>query len=129
MIGSIGTGQSYLVTYLAENSYVPFITIFLNKVLDNMLIDDSDDIDHDLHMELELLTMANALIIDMMPEINRFYIILQFELDIMYVPNLPFSFFTFLPYGLAYGTYLVHRFRYQHYGFQLKWFQFQPICS
>ena len=57
--GSIGTGQSYLVKYLAENSYVPFVTIFLNKFLDNMpkrfLIDDSDDIDRDLHMELELL--------------------------------------------------------------------------
>ncbi|KAL4628578.1 hypothetical protein ACB092_05G249700 [Castanea dentata] len=26
VIGSIGTGQSYLVKYLAENSYVPFIT-------------------------------------------------------------------------------------------------------
>ena len=57
--GSIGTGQSYLVKYLAENSYVPFVTIFLNQFLDNMpkrfLIDDSDDIDRDLHMELELL--------------------------------------------------------------------------
>ena len=73
--------------------------------------------------------MTNALIIDMMPEINRFYIILQFELDIMYIPNSPFSFFTFLPSGLAYSRYLVHRFRYQRYGFQLKWFQFQPICS
>ncbi|KAM4070480.1 hypothetical protein ACB094_12G169400 [Castanea mollissima] len=27
VIGSIGTGQSYLVKYLSGNSYVPFITI------------------------------------------------------------------------------------------------------
>jgi len=31
VIGSIGTGRSYLVKYLATNSYVPFITVFLNK--------------------------------------------------------------------------------------------------
>ena len=83
MIGSIGTRQSYLVKYLAENSYVPFITVFLNKFLDNklkgFLIDDSDDIDCDLDTELELLTMTNALTMDMMPEIDRFYITLQFE--------------------------------------------------
>nr|AYH52059.1 Ycf2 [Amphilophium buccinatorium] len=35
VIGSIGTGRSYLVKYLATNSYVPFITVFLNKFLDN----------------------------------------------------------------------------------------------
>jgi len=68
VIGSIGTGRSYLVKYLATNSYVPFITVFLNKFLDNkpkgFLIDDrddiddsddidvSDDIDRDLDMEL-----------------------------------------------------------------------------
>ncbi|XVE65898.1 hypothetical protein DITRI_Ditri08aG0036900 [Diplodiscus trichospermus] len=54
VIGSIGTGRSYLVKYLATNSYVPFIILFLNKFLDNKLkgflindinIDDSDDID------------------------------------------------------------------------------------
>ncbi|GFP90962.1 protein ycf2 [Phtheirospermum japonicum] len=54
VIGSIGTGRSYLVKYLATNSYVPFITVFLNKFLDNkpksflvddIDIDDSDDID------------------------------------------------------------------------------------
>ena len=83
VIGSIGTGQSYLVKYLAENSYVPFITVFLNKFLDNklkgFLIDDSDDIDCDLDTELKLLTMTNVLTMDMMPEIDRFYITLQFE--------------------------------------------------
>ncbi|CAJ1963100.1 unnamed protein product [Sphenostylis stenocarpa] len=49
VIGSIGTGRSYLVKYLATNPYVPFITVFLNKFMDNkpkgFLIDDSDDID------------------------------------------------------------------------------------
>ena len=73
-----------MVKYLAENSYVPFITVFLNKFLDNkpkgFPIDDSDDIDRDLDTELELLTMTNALTMDMMPEIDRFYITLQFEL-------------------------------------------------
>ncbi|GFP86891.1 protein ycf2, partial [Phtheirospermum japonicum] len=31
VIGFIGTALSYLVKYLAINSYVPFITVFLNK--------------------------------------------------------------------------------------------------
>ena len=55
--------------------------LFLNKFLDNklkgFLIDDSDDIDRDLDTELEFLTMTNALTMDMMPEIDRFYITLQ----------------------------------------------------
>ncbi|MCD7466685.1 Protein Ycf2 A [Datura stramonium] len=97
-----GIGRSYLVKYLATNSYVPFITVFLNKFLDNkpndFLIDEiniddsddiddsenldaSDDIDHDLDMELELLTRMNGLTEDMMPEIDRFYITLQFKLE------------------------------------------------
>nr|YP_010725605.1 hypothetical chloroplast RF21 [Ellisiophyllum pinnatum]WDY12506.1 hypothetical chloroplast RF21 [Ellisiophyllum pinnatum] len=109
VIGSIGTGRSYLVKYLATNSYVPFITVFLNKFLDNkpkgFLIDDieiddsdnidaSDDIDRDLDTELELLTKMNALTMDMMPEIDRFYITLQFELAkamspcIIWIPNI-----------------------------------------
>ncbi|MBA0692482.1 hypothetical protein Goari_010038, partial [Gossypium aridum] len=75
VIGSIGTRQSYLVKYLMTNSYVPFITIFLNKFLHNKLkgfliddinIDASDAINRDLDMELELLTMMNTLTIDMM---------------------------------------------------------------
>nr|YP_009582215.1 hypothetical chloroplast RF21 [Bixa orellana]YP_009582232.1 hypothetical chloroplast RF21 [Bixa orellana]QBK83750.1 hypothetical chloroplast RF21 [Bixa orellana]QBK83767.1 hypothetical chloroplast RF21 [Bixa orellana] len=107
VIGSIGTGRSYLVKYLATNSYVPFITVFLNKFLDNKLkgfliddididdsddIDASDDIDRDLDTELELLTMMNAM--DMMSEIDRFYITLQFELAkamspcIIWIPNI-----------------------------------------
>ena len=44
--------------------------LFLNKFLDNklkgFLIDDSDDIDRDLDTKLELLTMMNALTMDMM---------------------------------------------------------------
>nr|YP_009532487.1 Ycf2 [Echinacanthus longipes]YP_009532505.1 Ycf2 [Echinacanthus longipes]AYA72880.1 Ycf2 [Echinacanthus longipes]AYA72881.1 Ycf2 [Echinacanthus longipes] len=109
VIGSIGTGRSYLVKYLATNSYVPFITVFLNKFLDNkpkgFLIEDididpsgdidaSDDIDRDLDTELELLTMMNALTMDMMPKIDRFSITLQFELAkamspcIIWIPNI-----------------------------------------
>nr|YP_009409935.1 Ycf2 [Cressa cretica]ASJ65062.1 Ycf2 [Cressa cretica] len=89
VIGSIGTGRSYLVKYLATKSYVPFITVFLNKFLDKKPkffiadididdsdnidasddididasndIDDSDDIDRDLDTELEQLTWMNAL--------------------------------------------------------------------
>nr|YP_010044568.1 hypothetical protein RF2 [Gynandropsis gynandra]YP_010044586.1 hypothetical protein RF2 [Gynandropsis gynandra]QPF24607.1 hypothetical protein RF2 [Gynandropsis gynandra]QPF24608.1 hypothetical protein RF2 [Gynandropsis gynandra] len=109
VIGSIGTGRSYLVKYLATNSYVPFITVFLNKFLDNkpkgffiddINIDDSDDIDasndidRELDTELELLTMMNALTMDMMSEIDRFFITLQFELAkamspcIIWIPNI-----------------------------------------
>nr|YP_009656936.1 hypothetical chloroplast RF2 [Medicago minima]QCO73779.1 hypothetical chloroplast RF2 [Medicago minima] len=51
VIGSIGTGRSYLVKYLATNSYVPFITVSVNKLLDNYpkgfdindLFDEDDD--------------------------------------------------------------------------------------
>ncbi|KAG5585864.1 hypothetical protein H5410_046298 [Solanum commersonii] len=103
VIGFIGTGRSYLVKYLATNSYVPFITVFLNKFLDNKSkgflldeidIDDSDDIDRDLDMELELLTRMNWLTVDMMSEIDRFYITFQFELAkamspcIIWIPNI-----------------------------------------
>nr|YP_010173238.1 hypothetical chloroplast RF2 [Medicago secundiflora]QSJ48419.1 hypothetical chloroplast RF2 [Medicago secundiflora] len=53
VIGSIGTGRSYLVKYLATNSYVPFITVSVNKFLDNYpkgfdisdIYDDEDDDD------------------------------------------------------------------------------------
>nr|YP_009992657.1 Ycf2 [Oenothera curtiflora]YP_009992674.1 Ycf2 [Oenothera curtiflora]QNO33319.1 Ycf2 [Oenothera curtiflora]QNO33336.1 Ycf2 [Oenothera curtiflora] len=37
MIGSIGTGRSYLVKYLATNSYVPCITVLLNKHMRNKI--------------------------------------------------------------------------------------------
>nr|QXV93841.1 Ycf2 [Epimedium diphyllum]QXV93858.1 Ycf2 [Epimedium diphyllum]QXV95083.1 Ycf2 [Epimedium trifoliolatobinatum]QXV95100.1 Ycf2 [Epimedium trifoliolatobinatum] len=48
VIGSIGTGRSYLVKYLATNSYLPFITVVPNKFLDERpqffedIYDDSD---------------------------------------------------------------------------------------
>ena len=65
-----------MVKYLATNFYLPFITVFLNKFPDNnpkgFLIDDSGDIDHDLDMELEFLTMMNApLTMDMRPDSLR----------------------------------------------------------
>uniref|UniRef100_A0AAT9ZMI3 Protein Ycf2 n=1 Tax=Cheniella hechiensis TaxID=3078816 RepID=A0AAT9ZMI3_9FABA len=124
VIGSIGIGRSYLVKSLATNSYVPFITVFLNKFLANKPkviddgydsddiddifdsddsddididdIDDSDDIDCDLDRELEFLTWMNelAMDMDMMAEIDRFYITLQFELAkamspcIIWIPNI-----------------------------------------
>ncbi|KAG9455505.1 hypothetical protein H6P81_000013 [Aristolochia fimbriata] len=111
VIGSIGTGRSYLVKYLTTNSYVPFITVFPNKFLNNkpkgyliddididdrdaIDIDDSDDIDDDL--DTELLTMTNALTMYMTPkkEMDQFDITLQLELAkamspcIMWIPNI-----------------------------------------
>lgn len=63
VFSDIETGRSYLVKYLAENSYVPFITIFLNKLLENkpkgFLIDNSDNMTVTL-MEIELLTTKSA---------------------------------------------------------------------
>nr|YP_010758640.1 Ycf2 [Caragana opulens]WEW73104.1 Ycf2 [Caragana opulens] len=131
VIGSIGTGRSYLVKYLATNSYVPFITVSLNKFLDNdpkgfpiddseenifddregtiySLLpsndsqdsyysydsDDSDDFDRDLDRELKFITMKDVLPRDMIPEIDRFFITLQFELAkamspcIIWIPNI-----------------------------------------
>nr|UED18839.1 hypothetical protein RF2 [Euphorbia bisellenbeckii]UED18857.1 hypothetical protein RF2 [Euphorbia bisellenbeckii] len=127
VIGSIGTGRSYLVKYLATNSYLPFITVFLNKYKSNAFlfedigdidysdddfdarpadsdydfyfddsddIDDIDDIEGDLDIELEFLTSMNALTMALMPEIDRFYITVQFELAkamspcIIWIPNI-----------------------------------------
>nr|YP_009566437.1 hypothetical chloroplast RF21 [Neottia cordata]YP_009566451.1 hypothetical chloroplast RF21 [Neottia cordata]QBB10027.1 hypothetical chloroplast RF21 [Neottia cordata]QBB10041.1 hypothetical chloroplast RF21 [Neottia cordata] len=97
VIGSIGTGRSCLVKYLATNSYVPFITVFPNKFLndkpkgyliDDIDIDDSDDIYDDLDIDTELLTMY------MTPKIDQFDITLQFELAkamspcIIWIPNI-----------------------------------------
>nr|YP_010760484.1 Ycf2 protein [Cuscuta polyanthemos]YP_010760536.1 Ycf2 protein [Cuscuta polyanthemos]WEY30459.1 Ycf2 protein [Cuscuta polyanthemos]WEY30460.1 Ycf2 protein [Cuscuta polyanthemos] len=109
VIGSIGTGRSYLVKSLATNSYLPFIMIFVNKLLDKNPpkfladidrveksdnIDPSYDIDRveksdsiddeigrDLATELDLLTW-NALTTDseMKAQIDRLSITLQFEL-------------------------------------------------
>nr|YP_011032047.1 hypothetical chloroplast RF2 [Diervilla lonicera]YP_011032064.1 hypothetical chloroplast RF2 [Diervilla lonicera]WRH31194.1 hypothetical chloroplast RF2 [Diervilla lonicera]WRH31211.1 hypothetical chloroplast RF2 [Diervilla lonicera] len=43
VIGSIGTGRSYLVKYLVTNSYVPFITVSLNKFLESPEFDPAPD--------------------------------------------------------------------------------------
>ncbi|KAK4721707.1 hypothetical protein R3W88_011940 [Solanum pinnatisectum] len=57
-------------------------------------VDASEDIDRDLDTELELLTRMSRLTVDMMPEIDRFYITLQFELAkamspcIIWIPNM-----------------------------------------
>nr|YP_004940621.1 hypothetical protein RF2 [Neottia nidus-avis]YP_004940627.1 hypothetical protein RF2 [Neottia nidus-avis]AEJ88721.1 hypothetical protein RF2 [Neottia nidus-avis]AEJ88727.1 hypothetical protein RF2 [Neottia nidus-avis] len=100
VIGSIGTGRSCLVKSLATNSYVPFITVFPNKFLndkyliDDIDIDDSDDIDDDLDIDTELLTMKNVLTMYMTPKIYQFDITLQFELAkamspcIIWIPNI-----------------------------------------
>nr|AEZ48737.1 hypothetical chloroplast RF2 [Molineria capitulata] len=111
VIGSIGTGRSCLVKYLATNSYVPFITVFPNKFLDDkpkgyliddididdsddIHIDDSDDIHIDDDLDTELLTMTNVLTMYMTPKIDRFDITLQFELAkamspcIIWIPNI-----------------------------------------
>nr|YP_010621305.1 hypothetical chloroplast RF2 [Cuscuta europaea]WBF90851.1 hypothetical chloroplast RF2 [Cuscuta europaea] len=107
VLGSIGTGRSYLVKYLATNSYMPFITVFVNKLRDksrkfmtDFYIDNSininasddinltksdnidDDKNFDLATELEILTRMNALTMDkeMKAEIDRLSITLQFEL-------------------------------------------------
>nr|AAY58019.1 Ycf2 [Cuscuta sandwichiana] len=105
VIGSIGTGRSYLVKTLATNSYFPFITIFVNKLLDKNppkfisdidkveksdnidpsydidRVENSDNIGRDLATELDLLTW-NALTTDseMKAQIDRLSITLQFEL-------------------------------------------------
>nr|YP_010379712.1 hypothetical protein RF2 [Astragalus obscurus]UCS40853.1 hypothetical protein RF2 [Astragalus obscurus] len=136
VIGSIGTGRSFLVKYLAKNSYVPFITVFLNKFLDNdpkgfhmdedeiedqlfdekegtiySLLpsnesqdsyysydsddsDDSEDFDRDLDRKLKFITTKDPLPSDIIPDVDRFMINLQFELAkamspcIVWVPNI-----------------------------------------
>nr|YP_010832659.1 hypothetical chloroplast RF21 [Astragalus jiuquanensis]WFG52401.1 hypothetical chloroplast RF21 [Astragalus jiuquanensis] len=128
VIGSIGTGRSFLVKYLAKNSYVPFIKVFLNKFLDNhpkgFNIDendsedkyfderegtiysllpesqdsnysyDSEDSYRDLERKLKYITMKDVLSRDLIPEIDRFLITLQFELAkamspcIIWIPNI-----------------------------------------
>ena len=134
VIGSIGTGRSYLVKYLATNSYVPFITVSLNKFLDNypkgfdirdIFADDDDDdlfddregtiysllpsnedscynldgydsdyLDHHYDSHLEFLSMQDPIPEDVIPEIDRFFLTLQFELAkamspcIIWIPNI-----------------------------------------
>nr|YP_009642731.1 hypothetical chloroplast RF2 [Medicago biflora]QCO74216.1 hypothetical chloroplast RF2 [Medicago biflora] len=133
VIGSIGTGRSYLVKYLATNSYVPFITVSLNKFLDNYpkgfdvndLFDDDDDdlfddregtiysllprnedscynldrydsdyLDRNYDTHLEFFSMQDPIPEDIIPEIDRFFLTLQFELAkamspcIIWIPNI-----------------------------------------
>ena len=129
LIGSIGTGRSYLVKYLATNSYVPFITVFVNKLLDNYpknfdidnfeddIFDDregtiysllprnedscynmdrydSDYIDRNFDRQLEFLSMNEPVSREIVPEIDRFFLTLQFELAkamspcIIWIPNI-----------------------------------------
>ncbi|KAL8265393.1 hypothetical protein R6Q59_023523 [Mikania micrantha] len=85
-----------------DRRYIPFITVFLNKHLNNKSqgfddidIDDIDASDDILDMELELLTSMNALTMNMMPEDeDRLCITLQFELAkamspcIIWIPNI-----------------------------------------
>nr|YP_009433354.1 hypothetical chloroplast RF21 [Zostera marina]YP_009433371.1 hypothetical chloroplast RF21 [Zostera marina]ATD85264.1 hypothetical chloroplast RF21 [Zostera marina]ATD85281.1 hypothetical chloroplast RF21 [Zostera marina] len=87
VIGSIGMGRSYLVKYLATNSYVPFIMVFPNKLLnDKDKDDDSNDIQNDIHIDdSDDIHMDNdfdteLLIMYMTPKIDLFDIISQFEL-------------------------------------------------
>nr|QGQ56466.1 conserved hypothetical protein ycf2 [Cheirostylis chinensis]QGQ56482.1 conserved hypothetical protein ycf2 [Cheirostylis chinensis] len=109
VIGSIGTGRSCLVKYLATNSYVPFITVFPNKFLDDKpksypiedidYIDDIniDDIEDDLDIDTKLLTMYMTYMTYMTPKRDPFdidIITLQFELAkamspcIIWIPNI-----------------------------------------
>nr|YP_010565976.1 hypothetical protein RF2 [Medicago murex]UZC30608.1 hypothetical protein RF2 [Medicago murex]UZC30684.1 hypothetical protein RF2 [Medicago murex] len=134
VIGSIGTGRSYLVKYLATNSYVPFITVSVNKFLDNypkgfditdIFADDDDDdlfddregtiysllpnyedscynldgydsdyLDHHYDSHLEFLSMQDPIPEDIIPEIDLFFLTLQFELAkamspcIIWIPNI-----------------------------------------
>ncbi|RHN53630.1 putative ATPase, AAA-type, core, P-loop containing nucleoside triphosphate hydrolase [Medicago truncatula] len=135
VIGLIGTGRSYLVKYLATNSYVPFITVSLNKFMDNYhkcfdindLFDDDDDdndlfyaregtiysllprnedsgynldrhdsdyLDRNYDSHLEFLSMDYPIPEDIIPETDRFFLTLQFELAkamspcIIWIPNI-----------------------------------------
>nr|YP_010565550.1 hypothetical chloroplast RF21 [Yoania prainii]UZA66662.1 hypothetical chloroplast RF21 [Yoania prainii] len=91
LIGYIEIGRSNLVKYLVKNSYVPLITIFPNKSLDDnpnyYIIDDSDD-DLDFYINKDILNMY------MMKKIDQFDITLQFELAkamspcIIWIPNI-----------------------------------------
>lgn len=82
MIGFVEVEHAYLVKCPTTNSYIPFITIFMNKFSDNKLkvflfIDDKDDIDTsdniycDLNI-LKLLTKMNGLTMNMIRKVNQF---------------------------------------------------------
>nr|QFG71164.1 Ycf2 protein [Mammillaria albiflora] len=69
VIDSIGIGRSYLVKYLATNSYVPFITVFLKKFLGQKMTKtffhyDSDSEDDDVENGLWTIGGDNELDLD-----------------------------------------------------------------
>ena len=131
VIGSLGTGRSYLIKYLATTSYVPVITVFINKFLDNFpkgfeiedneddlfderegtiysLLPDNegscynsenferDDSDRNFDSQLEFLSKEDPVSSEIIPkpELDRFYLKLQFELAkamspcIIWIPNI-----------------------------------------
>ncbi|CAN1364719.1 Protein Ycf2, partial [Linum perenne] len=106
LIGSRGTGRSYLVKYLAENSYLPLFRVFLNKLtidqsdlpIDEGFEDDSDDdsddaidVREDIDTECEIRNGRNVY---MIPELEKIFTPLQFEFAkamspcIIWVPNI-----------------------------------------
>ncbi|CAN1202476.1 Protein Ycf2 [Linum perenne] len=85
LIGSRGTGRSYLVKYLAENSYLPLFRVFLNKLtidqsdlpIDEGFEDDSDDdsddaidVREDIDTECEIRNGRNVY---MIPELEKIF--------------------------------------------------------
>ncbi|CAN0898390.1 Protein Ycf2 [Linum grandiflorum] len=96
LIGSLGTGRS-LVKYLAANSYLPLIRVFLNKSTVNQYkfrdlpIDEDSDDDSDDDSEWET---RNSMNVYMIPELEKIYIALQFEFAkamspcIIWIPNI-----------------------------------------
>ncbi|KAL6570415.1 Protein Ycf2 [Orobanche minor] len=133
VIGALGTGRSYLVKYLATNSYLPFIAVFMNKfpyqkshfdenIEDNYAIGGSDDIDYIdeivdsydidcdlLDTELELITK------DLMcEELDLFDITFQLSVAkamspcIIWIPNIHDLTVNELKY-LSFGLFLSER--------------------
>ncbi|CAN1364561.1 Protein Ycf2 [Linum perenne] len=106
LIGSRGTGRSYLVKYLAENSYLPLFRVFLNKLtidqsdlpIDEGFEDDSDD-DSDDAIDVredidEDILFHDILFHDILSHTKKFLPPLQFEFAkamspcIIWVPNI-----------------------------------------
>ncbi|CAN1359736.1 Protein Ycf2 [Linum perenne] len=107
LIGSRGTGRSYLVKYLAENSYLPLFRVFLNKLtidqsdlpIDEGFEDDSDDdsddaIDVREDIDETECEIRNGRNVYMIPELEKIFTPLQFEFAkamspcIIWVPNI-----------------------------------------
>ncbi|CAN1359834.1 Protein Ycf2, partial [Linum perenne] len=103
LIGSRGTGRSYLVKYLAENSYLPLFRVFLNKLtidqsdlpIDEGFEDDSDDDSDDaIDVREDKCEIRNGRNVYMIPELEKIFTPLQFEFAkamspcIIWVPNI-----------------------------------------